>query len=150
MKTRILFACLFIASLLTACQSAIPLVDTNVNKEFSLAPGQSARIRGTDLTFTFNAVLSDDRCPIEIECAANGPVTLSLSVQPAEAVPFGITLETFTDQEGRSSGVVSEGIQDATEVGDYLIRVLGVLPYPRNLSGIKASDYQATFVVTPR
>jgi hypothetical protein len=150
MKTRILFACLLIVSLLTACQSAIPLVDTNVNKEFSLAPGQSARIRGTDLTFTFNAVLSDDRCPIEIECAANGPVTLSLSVQPAEAVPFGITLETFTDQEGRSSGVGQEGIQDSAEAGDYLIRVLGVLPYPRNLSGIKASDYQATFVVTSR
>ena len=150
MKTRILLAYLFAVCIPAACQSAIPLVDTNINKEFSLAPGQTARIRGTDLTLTFNAVLSDDRCPIEVECAASGPVTVSLTVQRGDIVPAGLALETLTDEEGRSPGVPFEGIQDSVEAGDYIVRLLGVLPHPRNLSGIKAADYEATFVVIPR
>lgn len=144
-----LLACLGMVCTLAACQSSNPLIDTNVNREFSLAPGQSADVRRADLTITFNYVLSDDRCPIEIECAANGPVTVSLTVQQGSAVPFGLTLETLTDEEGRSPGSPMDGIRDAVEAGDYTIRLLGVLPHPRNLSGIKASDYEATFVVTP-
>ena len=150
MKTIPLLACLGLVCTLAACQSANPLIDTNISREFSLAPGQSASVRRADLIITFNYVLSDDRCPLELECAASGPVTVSLTVQQGDAVPFGLTLETVTDQEGRSSASPTEGIRDATESGDYLIRILGVVPYPRNLSGIKASDYQATFIVTPR
>ncbi|HSL28843.1 MAG TPA: hypothetical protein VK900_06545 [Anaerolineales bacterium] len=150
MKTMLLLTCLAMVCILAACQNADPVVDTNVNREFSLAPGQSASVRRADLTITFNYVLSDDRCPIQIECAASGPVTVSLTVQQGDAVPFGLTLETLTDQEGRSPGSPMEGIRDAIEAGDYFVRVLGVVPYPRNLSGIKASDYQATFIVTPK
>ena len=150
MKTILLLACLSAVCILAACQNSSPLIDTNVNREFSLTPGQSASVRRADLTITFNYVLSDDRCPIEIECAASGPVTVSLTVQQGDAVPFGLALETLTDQEGRSPGSPMEGIRNEAEVGDYVIRLLGVLPYPRNLSGIKASDYQATFIVTPR
>lgn len=119
--------------------------------EFTLARDQSARIKTTDLMVTFNSVLSDDRCPIEVECVASGPVTISLSVQrEGDDFPTNITLETFTDQEGRAPTGEFEGIDASADIGDYLIRVVGVLPYPRNLSGIKASDYQATFVVTPK
>lgn len=150
MKTVCMLVSLCIAFSLAACQSTSPVIETALNSEFSLEPGQAARVKGTDLTITFNAVLGDDRCPSELECAASGPVTVSLSVQQEDAVPFGITLETVTDQEGRSPAVPLEGIQDAVEAGDYIIRVLGVLPYPQNLSGIKASDYQAILIVTPR
>ena len=150
MKTRILLAYLLAVCILAGCQGAIPPVDTNINKEFSLAPGQSARIRGSDLTLIFNAVLSDDRCPIEVECAASGPVTVSLTVQRGDIVPTGLALEALTDQEGRSPGVPFEGIQDSVEAGDHIIRLVGVLPHPKDLSGIKASDYEATFIVLPR
>lgn len=150
MKIASIFASLCIACTLAACQSAPSRIEATRNSEFSLTSGQSASIRGTDLTITFHYVLSDDRCPSELECADSGPVTISLSVQRGDAVPSGITLETFTDQEGRSPGVPFEGIQDSVEAGDYIIRVLGVVPYPRNLSGIKASDYQATLTVTPK
>ena len=151
MKTTVfIFASFCIACALAACQTASPIMDTPVTNEFSLETGQSARVRGTDLTITFNSVLGDNRCPSDLECAASGPVTISLTVQQEDAIPSGITLQTVTDREGRSPGVPFEGIQDSVEAGDYIIRVLGVLPYPRNLSGIKASDYQATFLVTPK
>ena len=150
MKATFFFVSVSIACILSGCQTASPLIEATRNNEFSLDSGQSARIRGTDLTITFHYVLSDDRCPSELECVANGPVSLSLSVHRGVAVPSGITMQTFTDLEGRAPGSLFQGIQDTVEVGDYVIRLLGVLPYPRNLSGIKASDYQATFVVTPR
>ena len=136
--------------MLTACEAADPTIDTRVNNEFTLARDQSARIRGTDLTVTFSSVLSDDRCPIEIECAASGPVTVSLSIQRAGEIPSNVTLETFTDQEGRAPGSQFEGIENFAEIGDHVIWLVGVVPYPRNLSGIKASDYQVTLLVTPK
>src|SRR5688572_24266678 len=148
MKPILSITCLCFAWILSACQAGNATVEPALNHEFSLGSGQSATIRGTDLTITFNYVLSDNRCPIEIECAASGPVTVSMTVQEGDAVPSGLALETLTDEEGRSPGVPFEGIQDSVEAGDYLIRIVSVLPYPRNLSGIKASDYQATFIVT--
>lgn len=149
MKAILLVTSVCFACILSACQAGNATVNTAPNREFSLAPGQSATVRGTDLTITFNYVLSDDRCPIEVECAASGPVTVSLTVQQGDIVPSGLALETLTDQEGRSPGVPFEGIQDSVEAGDYIIRLLGVRPHPRNLSGIKSSDYEATFVVIP-
>jgi hypothetical protein len=149
MKTKLLILSVYLLCFMAACQPANPLIETPVNREFTLARDQSAAIKGTNLILTFNSVLSDDRCPIDVECVASGPVTISLSAQEEGAVPSGITLEAFTDQEGRSPGGEFDGIQDSAEIGDYTVRLVGVLPYPRNLSGIKASDYQVTLVVSP-
>ena len=137
--------------LAAACQTASPMIETRPNTEFTLSRDQSARIKTTDITVTFSSVLSDDRCPIEVECAASGPVTVSLSIhRSGDDLPVNVTLETFTDQEGRAPAEEFEGIDSTADIGDYWIRVVGVLPYPRNLSGIKASDYQATFIVIPK
>jgi hypothetical protein len=137
--------------LMAACQTANPTIETPLNTEFTLARDQSARIKTTSLTVTFSSVLSDDRCPIEVECVASGPVTVSLSIhREGEDIPTNVTLETFTNQEGRAPTEEFEGIEPSAEIGEYVIRVVSVLPYPRNLSGIKASDYQATFIVIPK
>ena len=151
MKAKRILASLYLVWISAACQTANPTIEAAVNSEFTLARDQSARIKTTDMTITFNSVLSDDRCPIEVECAASGPVTISLSIQrEGDDFPNNVTLETFTDEEGRAPASEFEGIDASADIGDYLIRVVGVLPYPRNLSGIKASDYQATLVVTPK
>jgi hypothetical protein len=152
MKTKLISISLSMLWMLAACQPATssPLVTAMLNNEFTLESGQSISVKKTDLTITFNAVLSDERCPIEIECAASGPVTVSLSVQQDGDTPAMVSLQTFTDQEGRAPSGSFEGIEDRIELGDFLIQVVGVLPYPRNLSGIKVSDYQATFLVTQK
>lgn len=138
--------------MLVACQSATPLpqVNATLNNEFTLETDQSVSVKKTDLTITFNAVISDERCPSEIECAASGPVTVSLSVQQDSDPTVMISLQTFTDQQGRAPSSSFEGIEDRIEISDYLIQVVAVLPYPQNLSGIKVSDYQATLVVTQK
>ena len=150
MKTGLILLSASFVCILAACQAANPTIDAPLNSEFSLAPDQSATIRRTDLTITFNAVLNDDRCPRQIECAANGPVTVSLWLQEDNGTLSGISLQTFTDQEGRAPESQFEGIENSVETGDYVIRLVGVLPYPQNLSGIKPSDYQVTLIVTQK
>lgn len=148
MKTKQIISLLFLW-LLAACQGATSSapVTTTVDTEFSLVPGQTAIISDADLTITFNSILSDERCPTDVECVASGPVTISLAIQQGEDTPANITLETLTDTSGRSPEGSFEGINSQVETGNYFVRVVGVLPYPKNLSGIKVSDYEVTLLV---
>ena len=132
--------------LLAACQagttSASPTMAPR-QSEFILAPGQSAMVTGTDLVLTFQAILSDERCPIEVECAASGPVSVSLSVQRGADTATNFTLQTFTDQTGRSPDVQFEGVTNQTEIGGYVIQITSVTPYPENsAAAIEPSEYR--------
>ena len=134
-----------------ACQTTTPQasVTATVNEEFGLAPGQSAAVKGTNLILTFDSVLNDERCPSAVECAASGPVTVSLSIQQGNGTPIDFTLQTFTDQNGRSPNVQFEGVTNRAEVGDYLIRVASVIPYPTDLTTeIEPSEYQVALLVS--
>ena len=134
-----------------ACQTTTPetSVTATVNEELSLAPGQSAAVTGTDLILTFDSVLSDERCPSAVECAASGPVTVSLSVQQGNGTPIDFTLQTFTDQNGRSPNVQFEGVTNRAEVGDYLIQMASVTPYPTDLTtDVEPSEYRVALLVS--
>jgi hypothetical protein len=120
-----------------------------VNTEITLAPGQSAAVAGTDLTITFHSIVSDERCPSEVECAASGPVAISLSVQQGDREPTDFSLQTFTDQNGRSPNVQFEGVTNRTEVGGYGIQILSITPYPENsTTKIEPSAYRIGLLVS--
>jgi hypothetical protein len=151
MKTNFIPFVLLILGIVSACQSATPSpeVAANLDTEFSLAPTQSATVAGTDLRITFHSVPGDDRCPSEVECAASGPVTVSLSVQRGDEAPTDFTLQTFTDHQGRAPSVPFEGITNRVEVGGFLIRIVGVTPYPQNPSSkIEPSEYRVALLVS--
>ena len=151
MKTNLILQFLLILCMLAACQTSTPSpsISATVGTEFTLALNQSAAITETDLTLTLNSVLSDDRCPSDIECATSGPVSVSLSVRQGNGNTTNLTLQTFTDNNGRTPRVQFEGITDRVEVGDYLIQIVGVTPYPKNLSTqIKDSEYRVTLIVS--
>ena len=138
---------------LTACQSATPLppITTATETEFILGPGQSAAVIDAVFTIRFLGVASDERCPIEIECVASGPVTLTISLQKAPDSPVEITLQTFTDNNGRTPDMQFEGIPDRVEFIGYLIQVKEILPFPvRTFDEIKESDYRVSFLVTEK
>ena len=154
MKTQLISLFLFLICILSACQpgetSSSP-VTGNVNEEITLAPGQSASVTGTDLTITFDSIVSDERCPSEVECAATGPVTVSLSVQQGSGSPTDFTLQTFTEQNGRSPNVQFEGVTNRTLVGEFLIQLLSVTPYPINLTArIEPAEYRIGLLVSNR
>ena len=153
MKIRLMISFLLLISTLVSCQSAKPLpsITATTNSEFTLASTQSATITDADLSITFNSVLSDDRCPSEVECAASGPVTVSLSVKQGNENAMELTLQTFTDQNGRAPDREFEGIEDRADLGDYLLQITGVTPYPKDPTiPIEPSEYQATLIVVPK
>jgi hypothetical protein len=120
-----------------------------VNTEITLAPDQSTTVAGTDLTVTFHAVVGDERCPSEMECVTSGPVSVSLSIQQGNGTPTDFTLQTFTDQDGRSPNVQFEGVTNRAEVGEYLIQIASVTPYPTNATAkIEPSAYRVGLLVS--
>lgn len=153
MKARSVFSLVFAIYILTACQPAQPSAPgpAALNAEITLSPGQSATVQGTDLTITFHSVVGDERCPSEIECAASGPVSISLSIQQGEGDPTDFTLQTFTDPNGRSPNVEFEGVTNRAELGKYTIQIASVTPYPQNLeTKIEASKYRVALLVSNR
>lgn len=144
-----LIICLIVV--LAACQSPTPLPMLTIKdgEEFSLVVDQYAATSNLDITLRFLGVTSDERCPSELECAVSGPVSVLLSTQQRDAVAAEITLQSFTDSNGRAPEGLFEGMQDRVTVGDYLIRLKGVLPYPvKSFNEIKDAKYQVTFVVS--
>ncbi len=152
-NNRLITPIILLLIALTSCQAAPPPppITASVSDEFILRPGQSAAIPGIDLTLKLIAISSDERCPLEIECAMSGPVSLSISIQSTENAPAEFTLQTFTDNNGRAPDMSFEGIQDRVEFEGYIIQIKAVLPYPLKRSGeIKDLEYQVSLIVTPK
>ncbi len=150
MKPKIIPFIVLILSLVSACQTAPPsLIAANLATEFTLAPDESALVEGTDLTITFRAVVGDDRCPSEVECAASGPVDVLLSIQQGDEAPADFNLQAFTDHKGIAPSVPFDGLTNPVEVGGYLVRIVGVTPYPANPENpIDPSAYRVTLLVS--
>lgn len=51
---------------------------------FQLALGSTVRIRGTDLHVTFQRVVEDSRCPVNVQCVWAGEVTLELGFRTGD------------------------------------------------------------------
>ena len=145
------FLIICLIAVLAACQSGTPLPTLTITdgEELTLTVDQYAVTSNLDITIRFLGVTSDERCPSELECAVSGPVSVLLSIQQGDAVAAEITLQSFTDNNGRAPEGPFEGIQDRVTVGNYLIRLKGVLPYPvKSFNEIKDAKYQVTLVVS--
>jgi hypothetical protein len=152
-KIQIVIFFIMLTAVIMACLTATPLPPITAEKgvEFTLAPDQTATIADTGITIRFIGVGGDQRCPSEIECAMSGPVSISLSVQMSDGEASDINMQTFTSNDGRAPEGPFEGIQDRVEYEGYLIRIMGVLPYPRTrVDEIKDNEYRVTLMVTKK
>ena len=148
-----LFLVLFpVTALLFGCQTTPSEPFTaDQGVEFVLAPSGSATIKDTGLAINLISVSSDDRCPSEVECAASGPVRLSLTAQKENGIATELMMQTLTDNDGRSPAMEFDGITDRIVYEGYLIRIVGVLPYPEHPStAIQQNDYRVSFLVTEK
>jgi hypothetical protein len=150
MKIRIAILLILLFSLLTACQAGTPEpITAATDSEFTLSADQTVSLSDANLSITLLDVVSDERCPSEIECAASGPVTLRLSIRNRDGLVMEETLQTFTDNNGLAPTMEFEGIKSSTLVDEYQIRILGVFPYPKTRSdSIKPSEYKVTLKVS--
>lgn len=147
---RILIGAFFIFVVACASEPATPPADIpfDLGKEFALVSGQSAKLQDAGLTVTFKGVLSDGRCPLDIECAESGPVALAVTLQVGSEAPQELVFQTFTNDFGNVPEIEFQGMQTNVEIGDLLLQVRKVLPFPVSNTEIEPDEYFVSFLVT--
>ena len=125
-------ACLLLA---TACSPgsllgpAVPL-----DRQFTLAPGQTALVQGTALRVAFVRVSGDSRCPADAFCVQGGDAIVHVRA----------TAGTAADHE-LHTGNQAEAV--ALHEG-FRIELTQLQPYPFSSRTIAPGEYRATLVVT--
>ena len=123
------------ASLGGTCQeSPTAPFDVQLGKPFELRIGESAVLPG-DLKISFSRVVSDSRCPVDVNCVAAGEARLALRLSVGADAPV--------EREVR---VDSGGVE--LSFSSYSIRALALLPYPRSDRTPRPEEFVATFSAT--
>ena len=112
--------------------AAINQIGTNA--EFSLAPGQQAKIDGTQIILRFDGVGEDSRCPQGVQCVWAGNAVVKVSITEGDIAFQRMALNTSVEP------------RNITFMG-YVISLVSVRPEARQ-GGIPAGDYTAVFKVT--
>jgi hypothetical protein len=127
----LVLGCLFVAAGCHADRPAGPTVPTD--RQFTLAPGQSASIQGTSLRLAFLRVSGDSRCPADAFCIQGGDALVHVRVSESTTAEY----ELHTGNDVRGS---------VTHAG-FSIELMQLQPYPFSSRTIDPSDYRATFAV---
>jgi hypothetical protein len=106
-----------------------------LNQEFTLAPGTSAAVEGTDVRVFFSGVTSDSRCPADALCVQLGDAVVRVHV-----IDDGVTSEYDLHTEPRRAAPIIHG--------PYRITLVQLQPYPFSNRPIAPGDYRATLIAT--
>jgi hypothetical protein len=126
-------AVILVVLYLSGCARTIS--EVSLAQEFSLSPGQSARVRGENLTIKFIKVASDSRCPQGATCVWAGEASSQVEVTDASGTSF-LTLT----QPGLAE-------PPKTNSGNYEI-TFNLLPYPQVGQEIKDEDYRLHLIIS--
>jgi hypothetical protein len=105
-----------------------------LDREFVLAPGESARVAQTESTVRFVGVEGDSRCPADALCIQGGDAVVRIEVWGA-----GGPAERYALHTGDMKPVAHE---------DLTIELVQLQPYPFSSRTIAPSDYRATLRVS--
>jgi hypothetical protein len=113
---------------LTGCAES-EMQEVQLGTEFTLGVGQSATLKGEDLTITFVEVITDSRCPSDAICIWLGEASC---------------LAEFTDDsETRRKVLTQPGLSAPVTTGYARYEItFDLLPYPTADKPIKAEDYR--------
>jgi len=126
------FACLLLT---TACDEKAPTGPTvSLNQEFTLAPGEAARVADSSVRIQFLRVSGDSRCPADALCIQGGDALVHIRATDTGASEY----ELRTGDESRAT-VTHAGLR---------IQLVNLQPYPFSSRTIEAHDYRATLRVT--
>ena|SRR5688572_19623922 len=114
------------------CTSIQPAVIVEPGASFTLAPGQTATVRGTATRITFKSVREDSRCPIDVTCVWAGDAKIEIAIDPNGPAAPRILSITPPNNEAR--------------IGNLRIRFVGLTPVPRQADGNAPKNYLAEFV----
>jgi len=124
---------LFVVALLAGCDENVTGPTSPLNREFTLAPGETASIEGASLSVRFNRITGDNRCPADAVCILGGSADVNVT-----AVSGGSTRD-YVLRTGDMQPVHHDG---------YTIALVQVAPYPFSARTIQPDEYRVTLKVT--
>jgi hypothetical protein len=124
-------------SLLIGCTGS-DTIKASLDKEFTLAIGQTASISSENLKIKFLDVTADSRCPKDVQCIWAGEVTCSFEIAAnGSAKQMELTQPSGSD--------VDAGIT----TGGYNYKFT-VEPYPESTKKIEKEDYRVKMTVSTK
>ena len=136
MRVKSLIAAALCLLLVTACRENSPSGPTVVlDRQFTLAPGERARVEGTGLGIAFVRVSGDSRCPADAVCIQGGDALVHVRADDGGA---RAEYELHTGDASRAG---------ASHAG-YRIELVNLQPYPFSSRTIRPEDYRATLAVS--
>jgi hypothetical protein len=129
--TGIACALLLVASGCAGVQTAA-IVEPGAS--FTLAPGETASVKGADVRITFNKVTDDSRCPVDVTCVWAGDARIEIT----------ISRNGVADEKRILS--ITPPKHEAT-VGNLRIRFVSLAPVPHQADPSPRRNYRAEFVV---
>ena len=131
LRTLIEFVALIV---LSGCASVTTEVVAEPGTSFTLAPGETAAVKGTDARITFNKVQDDSRCPVDVTCVWAGDAKAEIVISRNGAADERRVLSiTPPNNEAR--------------VGNLRIRFVSLAPVPRQADAGTPRKYRAELVV---
>jgi hypothetical protein len=106
---------------------------SELDAEFTLAPGESMRITDTPLVARFNGVTGDSRCPADAVCIQGGSASVGITVR--------------SDGSTRDYELRTGDMQPVQHDG-FTISLVDLQPYPFSSRTTAPQDYRATLKVT--
>ncbi len=101
-----------------------------LGEEFELAVDQTAQITAENISVTFQELLEDSRCPIDVTCIWAGLAEVSLQV-------------SVSGQE-RELSLSTSPPENSAVFENYTFRLIRVRPVPRSNQNIDSSAYFVT------
>ena len=120
----------------TACDEKTPTAPTaSLEREFTLAPGETAAVDGASLRVQFVRVSGDSRCPADAFCIQGGDALVHIR---AESGGAAADYELHTGDATRSAALHA-GLR---------IQLMNLQPYPFSSRTIPPDEYRATLKVS--
>lgn len=132
MKTS-LFSLLFGIALLALSCDKTKDGQFSLGEHFELAYGATATCTCDSLSVKFQKVVEDSRCPSDVECVWAGRIV--------------IELEVVIDGVAQTVTLSSENNEEPATVGNYVITMGAVTPYPVSTVVIQPGEYKVDLLI---
>jgi hypothetical protein len=120
---------------ISGCSDA-GVLQVNLDKEFTLAIGQSAQVKGEDLQIKFTGVSADSRCPADVTCIWAGEATCDIEIGYAGKTTALVLTRPGSDE------------QYTVEQFDGYAFSFKLEPYPQSGQQISPDMYRLHMVIT--
>jgi hypothetical protein len=117
----------------TACSKS-PAAPGPVDRQVTLAPGQTVLVSEASVNVRFEGVSGDSRCPLDAVCVWGGDALVRIEVLPAGG--------------GRQPYDLHTGNMQPVRHDDLTIALVELAPYPFSATPIPPPDYRATLRLT--